>query len=149
MAKKIKISEIEKEINNTKKEKKPKAKLNILFITLTIVFAISLVGSIIYYNNELSSLKKENKSLVKKNNNLESENEEIHSNLFSVIGTNSVYYVSNKLDFFDDNIVFQIEGFGNYYYSYDCMMQKVNGDYSYWAYNKEAAISKGLRAGGC
>lgn len=149
MAKKIKISEIEKEVNSTKKERKPKAKLNILFITLTIVFAISLVGSIIYYNNELSSLKKENKSLVKKNNNLESENEEIHSNLFSVIGTNSVYYVSNKLDFFDDNIVFQIEGFGNYYYSYDCMMQKVNGDYSYWAYNKEAAISKGLRAGGC
>ncbi len=148
MAKKIKISEIEKEVNSTKKERKPKAKLNILFITLTIVFAISLVGSIIYYNNELSSLKKENKSLVKKNNNLESENEEIHSNLFSVIGTNSVYYVSNKLDFFDDNIVFQIEGFGNYY-SYDCMMQKVNGDYSYWAYNKEAAISKGLRAGGC
>lgn len=149
MAKKIKISEIEKEINNTKKEKKPKAKLNILFITLTIVFASSLVGSIIYYNNELSSLKKENKSLVKKNNNLESENEEIHSNLFSVIGTDSVYYVSNKLDFFNDNIVFQIEGFGNYYYSYDCMMQKVNGEYTYWAYNKEAAISRGLRAGGC
>ena len=149
MAKKIKISEIEKETNNTKKETKPKAKLNILFITLTIVFAVSLVGSIIYYNNELASLKKENKSLVKKNNTLESENEEIHSNLFSIVGTDSVYYVNNKLDFFDENIVFQIEGFGNYYYSYDCMMKKVNGNYSYWAYNKEAAISKGLRAGGC
>lgn len=149
MAKKIKISEIEKETNNKKIERKSKAKLNILFITLTIVFAISLIGSIIYYNSELTSLKKENKSLVKKNNSLESENEEIHNNLFSIIGTDSVYYVNNKLDFFDENIVFQIEGFGNYYYSYDCMMQKVNGNYSYWAYNKEAAISKGLRVGGC
>jgi cell division protein FtsB len=149
MAKKIKISANEKETKNTKVERKPKAKLNILFITLKIIFAVSLVGSIIYYNSELASLKKENKSLVKKNNSLESENEEIHSNLFSVIGTDSVFYVSNKLDFFDDNIAFQIEGFGNYYYSYDCMMQKVNGYYSYWAYNKEAAISKGLRAGGC
>ena len=45
--------------------------------------------------------------------------------------------------------MFQIEDFGNYYYTYDCMMEKVNGSFTYWAYNKEAAIARGLRAGGC
>lgn len=32
---------------------------------------------------------------------------------------------------------------------YDCMMKKVNGNFTYWAYNKDAAISEGLKAGGC
>ena len=40
--------------------------------------------------------------------------------------------------------------FGNYYYSYDCMKQKVgNNAFVYWAYNKEAAINKGYYEGSC
>lgn len=161
MAKKVKISENEKKLKeNIHKEdfihKKSKNKLNILFIVLVIVMGIGIVGSIVFYNNKISllkknynTLKKENKNLTKENKRLANENEQIHSNLFSVIGTNSVYYVNDKLDFMDENIVFKIEGFGNYYYTYDCMISKVNGPYTYWAYNKEAAISIGLRAGGC
>ena len=50
----------------------------------------------------------------------------------------------------DKSIVFQIKGYGNYYYSYDCMMKKVgNKDYRYWAYNKEAAKDYGLKKGSC
>lgn len=58
-------------------------------------------------------------------------------------------YDKQKLKFYDDSIVFVIEGFGNYYYTYDCMMQKVNSNYTYWAYNREAAIAKGYHEGRC
>ncbi len=48
-----------------------------------------------------------------------------------------------KAAFLDENIVFVIEGFGNYYFTYDQMIsatEKMN-TYSFWAYNKAQAIS--------
>lgn len=53
-----------------------------------------------------------------------------------------------KLNFYDENIVFVIDGYGDYYYTYD-QMQTVTqgiGGYSYWAYNKEQAIARGYKA---
>lgn len=65
-------------------------------------------------------------------------------------GEHSWLYVSDKLDFFDENIVFVLEGYGNYYYSYDCVEKITNGnDYTYWAYNKQQAIAKGYIEGSC
>lgn len=53
----------------------------------------------------------------------------------------------NKIDFFDENIVFVLEGYGNYYYTYDQVEQVTQGkNFTYWAYNKEAAIANGYRA---
>lgn len=54
---------------------------------------------------------------------------------------------SEKADFLDECIVFVIDGFGNYYYTYDEMMALTQdvGDYEFWAYNKEAAISNGYK----
>ena len=54
-----------------------------------------------------------------------------------------------KAEFLDENIVFVLEGYGDYYYTYDCVQEITDGDYSYWAYNKEAAISQGYRKGTC
>lgn len=55
-----------------------------------------------------------------------------------------------KAKMLDDNIVFVLEGYGNVYYTYDCVNKLTAGsEYSYWAYNKEAAIDKGYRAGKC
>ena len=158
MAKKIRVENYETEASTDGSLKlKPELKLEktkiklLLMVFLIISIVINITFGFLYFesSNKNGKLNAENKKIIKENKNLENENEEIHSNLFNVIGINSVYYVKNKLDFMDDNIVFKIEGFGNYYYTYDCMMQKVNGSYSYWAYNKEAAISTGLRAGGC
>ena len=158
MAKKIRVENYETEASNDESLKlKPELKLKktkiklllIVFLTISIVVNITLGLLYIESTNKNGKLKEENNKIIKLNEDLEDENEEINSNLFNVIGLNSVYYVKNKLDFMDDSIVFKIEGFGNYYYTYDCMMQKVNGSYSFWAYNKEAAISTGLRAGGC
>lgn len=52
---------------------------------------------------------------------------------------------SEKADFLDEYIVFIIDGFGNYYYTYDEMILATQqmDEYSYWAYNIEQAISLG------
>lgn len=71
-------------------------------------------------------------------------------NLEDLLNGKTYYYVKNKLDLMDEAIVFEIEGYGNYYYTYDCMMKKVgSSEYSYWAYNKEQAIGRGLKRGSC
>ena len=56
--------------------------------------------------------------------------------------------VSEKLEFYDENIVFVIDGYGDYYYTYDQMMKVTKNDdyYEYWAYNKEQAIDLGYTA---
>ena len=152
MAKKIKMSQEEIEKYNAEIKKLPskKSKLTIAFIVLTIIFTISLIGSIIYFNNDISSLKKENDELASENAQLVLEKLSIKSDLDSILGSKTKSYIERKLEFFDESIVFRIEGFGNYYYTYDCMMKKVgNNKFTYWGYNKEAAISDGLRAGGC
>ena len=51
-----------------------------------------------------------------------------------------------KAEFLDENIVFVLDGYGKYYYTYDQVQQVTQGkEYSYWAYNTEAAISKGYK----
>lgn len=70
--------------------------------------------------------------------------------LEDLLNGKTYYYVKNKLDLMDEAIVFEIDGYGNYYYTYDCMMKKVgSSEYSYWAYNKEQAIGRGLKRGSC
>lgn len=70
--------------------------------------------------------------------------------LNTLTGKHDWSYVSDKLDFFDENIVFVIEGYGNYYYTYDCVQKITNGEeYSYWAYNIEAAKYEGYQKGTC
>lgn len=70
--------------------------------------------------------------------------------LEDLLNGRTYYYIKNKLDLMDEAIVFEIEGYGNYYYTYDCMMKKVgSSEYSYWAYNKEQAIGRGLKRGSC
>ena len=55
-----------------------------------------------------------------------------------------------KAEFLDENIVFVIDGYGNNYYTYDCMQKVTNGnEYSYRAYNEKMAISNGYSKGSC
>ncbi len=73
----------------------------------------------------------------------------IQNELDTLNGYRTTSWTKEKLDFFDENIVFVIEGYGDYYYSYDCMVDSIDGKYSYWAYNKEQAISRGYKKGNC
>ena len=55
------------------------------------------------------------------------------------------YAEAAKAEFLDEHIVFVIDGYENYYYTYDAMMEVVSDqwEYSFWAYNIEQAQSLG------
>ena len=152
MARKIKIDDyIEK--NNEQENKKSIKKDNSKICSLIIngVLAICTIVLLIMYIllNSKTVSKNEYDSVVNSKNSRINILEGESSNLNYLLDGQSLFYVKEKIKFFDDNIVFKIKGHGNYYYSYDCMMKKVNGSYEYWAYNKDAAISNGLKEGGC
>lgn len=54
----------------------------------------------------------------------------------------------DKAKFLDESIVFVIEGYGDYFYTYDEMMNVMEdkGEFTFWAYNKELAIALGYIA---
>lgn len=128
--------------NKAKKIKKVRNKnINIIvIISLLVNFCLTIM---------LVSTSNKNKALILKQNNLNQQigkYESVENNLNYLIGDNSVGYVKNKLEFFDNNIVFVIKGYENYYFTYDCMKKKVGlSSYSYWAYNKEQVIGKGYK----
>lgn len=115
----------------------------ITIISLFISTILIIIG-IYYLNNYINSLKEDIKSLTIKYNELENTYNKSKETL-----AEKVKRIKNeeKLEFFDENIVFVLEGYGNYYYTYDQVQQITNGkSFSYWAYNKEAAISEGYQA---
>ena len=58
-------------------------------------------------------------------------------------------YNEDKIDFMDEHIVIVVEGHGDLAYKYDCLEEYVEGDYTFWAYNKENAIQKGYKIVEC
>lgn len=155
MARKISLDDYENKIKDdeqliTKPKEKRKSKLPlILSLALILCSLVCIVFLIIYYKSDVTKYKDEIFKLEKQ---LATKDEIIDSykyDLNKLTGNNTIQYMEKKLNFFDNNIVFRIEGFGDYYYTYDCMLKKVNGSFSYWAYNRERAISEGLREGRC
>ena len=59
----------------------------------------------------------------------------------------SGFSLYEKSEFLDEYIVFVIDGFGDYYYTYDEMITATKNmdEYVYWAYNKTQAISLGYK----
>lgn len=152
MAEKITLEEFEKRKKEGKIGKKEKNKLLWplrIFIILFGIAGITIGVLIFFYNKELNSKDAEItrlddavdywKDLAKDSDKLD-----------MIVGNQDPYYVKNKLDFYDENIVFVVEGYGNYYYTYDCMKQKVgNNAFSFYAFNTETARAKGYYEGGC
>ncbi len=118
-----------------KKQKSPKG--------VTIFLAIALITSMIL-NAALFGSVQESKNKIEKLNKqitrLENKTE------YSI--PEDYYDNAQKVDFYDKNIVFVIEGFGDYYFTYDEMQWVTRNveNYTYWAYNKEQAIYKGYTA---
>lgn len=115
-------------------------------IIITIFLVLSILGIIVlaysYYNYS--------QTIGKKISNYIEQRESAESDLDYVTSGKTIYYSRQKFDFFDENIVFVLKGYGNVYYSYDCVQQITSGEeYEYWAYNKEAAISQGYKKGSC
>ena len=142
---------MEKEKTKTKTEVKigveqeeKSVKSNIAFYIAIVVLTIVIIVMCIYgfskkseYEDEISDLKSQISSLKRDYNELKSEE---YSEWVEDMKN------SAKIEFFDENIVFVLDGYGNYYYTYDQVQQVTQGkEYSYWAYNKEAAKAKGYK----
>ena len=115
---------------------------NFFFITtiILIIILILLGGFTAYYiiSDKSPELEKEITSLKQKNTKLSNEKSSLEQ-------TNRKN--ASKIDFFDKHVVFVLEGYGNFYYTYDQMLQVTQGksSYSYWAYNIEQAIDLGYK----
>ena len=118
----------------------------ILSVILIISFAFNIF-LVLNINNKNGASKSEVKKLHNKINRLEEEIDSMEDENWDLTQEKDEY--EEKADFLDENIVFVIEGYGNYYYTYDCMNKVTNGEYSYWAYNEEAAIYNGYRKETC
>lgn len=130
-------------VNN--KDKKSKRRMKRAIIILSIVIAIETIAMIVFglfqfftYRDEIDVLESELSVLRYSSNYRKERVKELE---------NDNGNMREKCGFFDKNIVFVIEGYGNYYYTYDQMEQVTQGkSYSYWAYNVEQAKGLGYRA---
>lgn len=121
-------------------------KFNYKILSIVLFIVIILISSIaIYYQiNYKNLLKVQNEY----NKNTEILIDDLRRQINILTFGRSTWWTKNKLDFFDDKIVFEISGHRGYY-TYDCMVDNMNGNYTFLAYNKEQAISLGLRPGKC
>ena len=110
-------------------------------------FILFLIFIIFSQYNSISQL---NKKVSKKDERisfLERQNNQFDDRITELWEEN--WDLTAKANFLDNSIVMVVSGWGNYYYTYDCVQKKATGNYTFWAYNKEAAISKGYRKGSC
>lgn len=113
-----------------------KALYIIVFALLAIIIGLSIYtvnvnSKIDNLESQVSKLKSEKSRLSKENTDYSFENIKL----------------KDKADFLDENIVFVLDGYGNYYYTYDQVQKVTQGEeYTYWAYNIEAAKYKGYKA---
>ena len=136
--------------NETKElEERSKIKKNMnikskqtIFIVLIILFITNLISIALFINtnNKLKTIKKECDTA-----------EQAHEHILGLLTKHQGWgYTMDKINFYDENIVFVIEEYGNYYYNYDCFKKlTMNQEFTYWAYNKEAAIYHGYKEGIC
>ena len=130
--------------NKRIEEKNLKEKQND-FLSIVVVMAIVIIILIVWgiikkneYDNEIDRLENQIELL---NESYRELNEEKNGDLAEQI-INSV-----KAEFLDENIVFVLDGYGDYYYTYEQMREVTQGkEYTYWAYNIENAKYLGYRA---
>jgi len=121
----------------------------IIIIILTVILFL-LAGCIVYLGiirpkSKISDIENQKIELENKVTNLNSRISKLNNEKTKLNKEN--LKLQSKADFLDENVVFVIDGYGNYYYTYDQMKQVTQGkSYSFWAYNKSQAIGLGYRA---
>lgn len=119
--------------------------LSILFLIIVGILVILKIVVNHPSNDKISTMTQKINSLESEvswlKNRLESS-ENIRLSLEKELSDNS-----EKIAFFDKYIVFVLEGYGKYYYTYDQMMQVTQGkSCSFWAYNIEQAEDLGYKS---
>lgn len=139
------ISDIN-ERKHYKKDDNNYVSLDIFAIVL--IFSIIIIASLIIYI-VLNNKKNNNEDEINTNEiiqNLSDQNTKLSGEKIDLELENME--LKEKAKFLDNNIVFVIDGYGKYYYTYDQMIEVTRGkdQYYYSAYNIEAAIGLGYRA---
>lgn len=128
----------------------PKKNANKATVLLSCALAVSLlalVGSVVYISQQNAALEelKTHDELLSKNYDIlfkKYDNEtRILNYTISELET-QVRKMEDKLDFYNDAVVFVLNDGTNIYHRYKCPHWPT-GKYSYWAYNPEAAASRG------
>ncbi len=133
--------------NESPKQREINKNLKIAIIIL-VTMLVSVSGIAIYFkiSDNTSELKDEIATLKKQISTLKDEKSKLSSENASLKSTNSIN--SKKIDFFDKHVVFVIDGYGRYYYTYNQMEEVTQGkSFTYWAYNLEQAIDLGIELG--
>lgn len=136
---------ITKQEEKIKVKKKKEINYNAILITLTsLLVAVLLFIGIYSLVDYINSLKRQITSSQNSYNRIKSNYEKLQSEY----SDKKMEYLKKdvKLNFYDEHIVFVLDGYGNYYYTYDQMKQVTQGKkYSFWAYTDVAAKSRGYQ----
>lgn len=129
-----------------KAEKKKEINYNAILITLTsLLVAVLLFIGIYSLVDYINSLKRQITSYETSYNSLKT----MYRSLSREYSEKKTEYLLKdiKINFFDTYIVFVLDGYGNYYYTYDQMEQVTNGNsVPFSAYNISSAIANGYKA---
>lgn len=130
-------------VNN--KDKKSKRKMKTAILVLSIVIAIETIAMVTLGLTQLFMYKNEKAELEEELRIANYYKRQYNDKVFNLQTENNK--LKNKCEFFDKYVVFVIDGYGNYYYTYDQMKQVTQGtQYSFYVYSENNAISKGYRA---
>lgn len=134
-----------------KKEKHLTRKLNFEFLNINKVFIIViaiLTITIIIESVLIIKKQKDANELAKEIISLKETLESSSDSRFELLREN--IKLRNKSNFMDEYIVFVLDGYGNYYYTYDCMEEVTEGkEYSFWVYSINNAVAKGYKPFNC
>lgn len=142
---------IEKYMNYQKNKTKDKKSQKQPILTISVIFNVIFIVTLTIIGIKFYKLDKRfeetSSDLIKTIH----ERIEIENSFREFTDGRGIAYTKEKMKFFNDNIVFVIEGKGNYYQDYDCMIERTEDDskYLYWAFNKEAAIERGYKKYSC
>lgn len=118
--------------------------INKMFIIVIIILTIIIIIESIFIIKEQNYADELKKEIISLKGTVESSN----NSRIELLKENII--LRNKSNFMDEYIVFVLDGYGKYYYTYDCMKEVTEGkEYSFWVYSINNAIAKGYKPFKC
>lgn len=132
----------------------PKAKKSAVVLWVVILLSVAAIGLCMrqrsQYQQQIESL---NTQIAQLNTDLETANQSAENWKSRFDQEQSEKYklqyeriaLRQDLDFFNRHVVFVLDDGSREYHKYDCLLFKYRGNAKFWAYNTEAAKSKGYK----
>ncbi len=105
-----------------------------------LLIGVLVIGGVIKFNEYEDKIESLNRVINQKNKQVLNYEAEILSYKADI----NEY--KDKIDFFDEHVVFVLDGYGKYYYTYDQVQQVTQGKaYSFWVYSDVGAKNAGYK----